>query len=86
MMTMSVQRSAECLAGETRVLGENMPPELLCPPQISHDLTWARTRVAAVGIRQLTNRLMYSTAYAKAFKAYTYFLDEHSDENNPLTD
>jgi hypothetical protein len=25
----------------------------LCPPRISHDLTWARTRVAAVGSRRL---------------------------------
>jgi hypothetical protein len=26
-------------------------PVTLCPPQISHDLTWARTRAAAVGSR-----------------------------------
>jgi hypothetical protein len=26
----------------------------LCPPQIPHDLTWDRTRVAAVGSRRLT--------------------------------
>jgi hypothetical protein len=26
----------------------------LCPPQIPHDLTWARTRAAAVGSRRLT--------------------------------
>jgi hypothetical protein len=29
-------------------------PVSLCPPQIPHDLTWARTRAAAVGIRRLT--------------------------------
>jgi hypothetical protein len=29
-------------------------PLPLCPSQISHDLTWARTRVATVGSRQLT--------------------------------
>jgi hypothetical protein len=29
-------------------------PMLLCPPQIPHDLTWARTRAAAVGSRRLT--------------------------------
>jgi hypothetical protein len=29
-------------------------PLPLCPPQISHDLTWARTRAAAVGSRRLT--------------------------------
>jgi hypothetical protein len=28
------------------------PP--LCPPQIPHDLTWTRTRAAAVGSRRLT--------------------------------
>jgi hypothetical protein len=26
----------------------------LCPPQIPHDLTWARTLAAAVGSQQLT--------------------------------
>jgi hypothetical protein len=26
----------------------------LCPPQIPHDLTWDRTRAAAVGIQRLT--------------------------------
>jgi hypothetical protein len=29
-------------------------PVLLCPLQIPHDLTWARTRAAAVGSRRLT--------------------------------
>jgi hypothetical protein len=29
-------------------------PVPLCPPQIPHDLTWARTRVAAVGNQRLT--------------------------------
>jgi hypothetical protein len=29
-------------------------PVPLCPPQIPHDLTWARTRAAAVGNRRLT--------------------------------
>jgi hypothetical protein len=49
MMMMIVEQSVECeLAGETEVLGENLPPVPLCPPQISHDLTWARTQPAAV--------------------------------------
>jgi hypothetical protein len=26
----------------------------LCPPQMPHDLTWARTRAAALGSRRLT--------------------------------
>jgi hypothetical protein len=47
MMMMIVKQSVECLAGETAVLGENMP---LCPPQIPHDLT----RAAEVGSRRLT--------------------------------
>jgi hypothetical protein len=29
-------------------------PVPLCPPQIPHDLTWDRTRAAAVGCRRLT--------------------------------
>jgi hypothetical protein len=29
-------------------------PVPLCPPEIPHDLTWARTRAAAVGSRRLT--------------------------------
>jgi hypothetical protein len=29
-------------------------PVPFCPPQIPHDLTWARTRVAAVGSQRLT--------------------------------
>jgi hypothetical protein len=33
-------------------------PVPLCPPQIPHDLTWARTRAAAVGNRQLTTWAM----------------------------
>jgi hypothetical protein len=26
----------------------------LCPPQVPHNLTWARTRAAAIGSRRLT--------------------------------
>jgi hypothetical protein len=29
-------------------------PVPLCPPQIPHDMTWDRTRAAAVGSRRLT--------------------------------
>jgi hypothetical protein len=38
----------------------------LCPPQIPHDLTWARTRAAAVGSWRLTAWVMYGTACATA--------------------
>jgi hypothetical protein len=41
------------LAGETEVLGENLP-QRLCPPQIPLDQTRARTRAAAVGSQRLT--------------------------------
>jgi hypothetical protein len=37
------------LEEEIEVLGENLPPVPLCPPQIPHELTWARTRTAAMG-------------------------------------
>jgi hypothetical protein len=33
-------------------------PEPVCPPQIPHDLTWARTRAAVVGSRRLTHCLV----------------------------
>jgi hypothetical protein len=55
MMMMIVEQSVECeLAGETEVIGENLP---LCPPQIPHALTRARTQAAAVG------SLSYGTAF-----------------------
>jgi hypothetical protein len=55
MMMMILKQSAEWeLAGETEVLGENLPPVPLCPPQIPHDVTQAKTRNAAMGSRQLT--------------------------------
>jgi hypothetical protein len=41
----------------------------LCPPQIPHDLTWARTRAAAVG----SQRLRYGTAISFfAFSDYEF--------------
>jgi hypothetical protein len=33
-------------------------PVPLCPPQIPHDLSWARNRAAAVGSQRLTVRAM----------------------------
>jgi hypothetical protein len=33
-------------------------PVPLCPPQIPHDMTWARTRAVAVGRRRLTAWVM----------------------------
>jgi hypothetical protein len=49
------------LAGETEVLEEKPSPMPLCPPQIPHDLIWARTRAAAGG-KPAGNHLSYSTA------------------------
>jgi hypothetical protein len=46
------------LAGETEELGEKPVPVPLCPPQIPHGLTWARTRASAVRSRRLTTWAM----------------------------
>jgi hypothetical protein len=44
-----MEQLVECsLAGETEVLGQKPVPMPLGPPQISHDLTRAGTRTAAV--------------------------------------
>jgi hypothetical protein len=52
-MMMIVEQSVVCeLAGEPKY-SENPTPVPLCPPQIQHDLTWARTRADAVGSRRL---------------------------------
>jgi hypothetical protein len=40
------------IAGETEVLGENLPQSLY-PPQIPHDLTWAQTQITTVGGRKI---------------------------------
>jgi hypothetical protein len=42
------------LAGETEVLGENLPQRHFCPPQIPHDQTLFWTPAVAVGSRRLT--------------------------------
>jgi hypothetical protein len=45
--------------------GTKPDPVPLCPPQIPHDLTWVRTRAAAVGSRRLTAWVM-----ARPYKPY----------------
>jgi hypothetical protein len=46
---MNVEQSVEWeLVGETEVLEEKPAPVPLCPPQIPHDMTWARTQAAEV--------------------------------------
>jgi hypothetical protein len=42
------------LTGETEELGEKPVPVSLCPPQIPHGLTRARTRDSTVRGRRLT--------------------------------
>jgi hypothetical protein len=42
------------LTGETEVLGENISPVPLCPPQIPCDLNWTGGRAATVQSRRLT--------------------------------
>jgi hypothetical protein len=39
---------------KTKELGEKRVPVSLCPPQIPHELTWARNRAPAVTGRRLT--------------------------------
>jgi hypothetical protein len=46
------------LAGNPEVLRDKPAPVPLCPPQIPHDLTRARTRAAEVGSRRLTTSAM----------------------------
>jgi hypothetical protein len=54
-MTMNLEQSVEGeLAGETEVLGESLSQCHFVHHKYSNDLTWDRTRAAAVGSRQLT--------------------------------
>jgi hypothetical protein len=42
-----------CFGRGNRSIRRNPAPTPLCPPQIPHELNWARNRVSAVGSRQL---------------------------------
>jgi hypothetical protein len=50
---MMMEKLVKLLAGETEVLGENVPQVPLCPPQTPHAAR-TRTRAAAVGCQGLT--------------------------------
>jgi hypothetical protein len=50
------------LAGETEVLGENLPQHHFCPPQILHDWTLG-LNPGRRGGKRATNRLIYGAAY-----------------------
>jgi hypothetical protein len=54
-------------------------PVPLCPPQILHDLTWARSRAAAVGNRQLT------TTYASSLNQAKHLEDSYRAVNVAVT-
>jgi hypothetical protein len=45
-------------------------PVPLCPPQIPHDLTWARIRAVAVGSRRLTAWAMALPVFRKSWCIY----------------
>jgi hypothetical protein len=52
---MIVEKQMECrLAGETEVLGENLPSATFVHHKIPHDQTRDLTRAVAVGSRRLT--------------------------------
>jgi hypothetical protein len=50
-------------------------PVPLCPPQIPHDLTWHRTRAAALGCQRLTAWAMARPFVLPHFLSYFYFID-----------
>jgi hypothetical protein len=50
------------IAGETEVLGENLPQRHFVPPQIPHDQVWFRTPGRSGG-KPATNRLSYGAAF-----------------------
>jgi hypothetical protein len=60
------------LTGETKELGENPVPVLLCPPQIPHTLARERTRASAVRDRRLTTSTM-AQPRPTTFYCYTIF-------------
>jgi len=47
-MKMTVEIGGMTLTGNTAVRGEKLVPEPHCPPQISHELAWDRTRASVV--------------------------------------
>lgn len=51
---MCVEQAVDLVTGETEALGETPAPVPLCLLQISHHLTWDRTRAATAETRRAT--------------------------------
>jgi hypothetical protein len=68
MMMMSVEAVRGMIGRGNRSARRKPAPVPLCSPQIPHDLTWARTRAAAVGSRRLT-----AWAMALPYLKHNYF-------------
>jgi hypothetical protein len=72
--------------GKTEVLGEKPVLLPLCPPQISHGLTWDRTRASAVRGRRLTAWAMTlpSLDLTKPTNAFLNFAPDYPPEKRNL--
>jgi hypothetical protein len=60
------------IAGETEVLGENLPQRHVVPPQILHDQVRFRTLDRSGG-KSATNRLSYGAAFNLVYCSGIYF-------------
>jgi hypothetical protein len=61
------------IAGETEVLGENLPQRHFVPPQVPHDQVRFRTPDRSGG-KPATNRLSYGAAHAELVKQRDKFI------------
>jgi hypothetical protein len=62
----------EQLAGETEVLGENLP-QCRCPPKTAHDLTRDATRAPAVGSRRGQQTSSSALLHGRCSGTYTLY-------------
>jgi hypothetical protein len=68
MMTMIVEQSVDCLAGETKVLGENLPQAAFSNHK-SH-MTRPGLEPGRLGWKPEPNRQSYNTASVKQWKVF----------------